>query len=265
MSNLTDTSGRDYTIGECLGSGGHGTVCAGIDSRGQEVAIKMEPINDKNAITLDSERRIYDRLGTHQGIPKFYGWGKTSGNEQFIVIERLGDPMSKIIAVKKNLHFDEIRYLAVQLLRIIEYIHHKGVSYGDFNNGNVIWNRGKKTQIYLTDFGIATLFMLGGKHIPYKKKKVKSPEGTAIYASLDAHDGATVSRRGDLESLGYLLGNWESGDLPWTGTPIQNMILLKKSWMPTSPRLQEYWMIVKNLRYDEEPNYSQLINIFLKS
>lgn len=259
---LKDTTGKIYRVGECLGTGGHGSVCAGISPTGQEVAIKRETIQPNQAITLDSERRVYDQLGTFPGIPKFYGWGK-SENEQYLFLERLGDSMAKIISVRKTLTDEEIRFIAFQLLRILQHIHSRGFSYGDFNNGNILWNQGDKKQIYLSDFGVTSKFKFSSGHVKYQPRRVKSPEGTALFASLDAHHGAEISRRGDLESLGYLLSSWELGNLPWSGQKIPKMIEMKEQFMGSGPRLKKYFEIVKNLEYDEEPDYSKLIDIFL--
>lgn len=40
-------------------------------------------------------------------------------------------------------------------------------------------------------------------------------DGTIEYACRDAHKGASVSRRGDIESLAYLMVRWVTGSLSW--------------------------------------------------
>ena len=66
----------------------------------------------------------------------------------------------------------------------------------------------------MVDMGLAKRFMdLNGNHIQYSCDKALT--GTANYASIHSHLGEELSRRDDLESVGYLLLYFWKGSLPW--------------------------------------------------
>ena len=58
-------------------------------------------------------------------------------------------------------------------------------------------------NIYLIDFGFCKSYMLNYKHIP--QKNTSSLIGSPSYASINSHKFIELSRRDDLESLGYML------------------------------------------------------------
>lgn len=113
-----------------------------------------------------------------------------------------------------------------------------------------------------------------GIHIPYCEGK--ATVGTARYASINCQKGIEMSRRDDLESIGYVLMHFLRGKLPWQGlraqTPeLRNARILsrKEATAPTLlcanyPDFQPYFDHVFSLGFTEEPDYNMLRGIFWK-
>jgi hypothetical protein len=114
--------------------------------------------------------------------------------------------------------------------------------------------------------------MKNEKHI--KINQTKGLIGSITYASINAHNKIELSRRDDLESLGYMLLYFSLGNLPWrkidfsksTNVDI-NIIDLKKDILENinvQCILKEYMTYVRELGFKEEPKYILLIDKFKK-
>ncbi len=133
--------------------------------------------------------------------------------------------------------------------------------------------------MYLVDFGLAYKYVSDGKHKDYKEDPKRLHDGTIEFTSRDAHRGATPSRRGDLEILGYCLLQWLCGKLPWEDKlNDKNYVAAQKhKYMKNIPSLmrdcftganrgpgeiQSYLEYVNSLEYDEKPDYDQCRKFF---
>ena len=111
-----------------------------------------------------------------------------------------------------------------------------------------------------------------------KYKFVKKAFGTFKYMSLNSNNGYELSRRDDLESLGYTLIYLAKNYLPWGNTDSLNsegrtltqaVYELKK--MTTPEKLCEglpgefldYIKYVKKLLFEEDPDYLYMKNFFI--
>ena len=100
----------------------------------------------------------------------------------------------------------------------MEYIHGKNFLHRDIKPENSLMGLGKNSNlVYVIDFGLAKEFrdLKTHQHIPYQDKKKLT--GTAVYTSINSHLGIELSRRDDLEALGYIFIYFFKGILPWHG------------------------------------------------
>ena len=114
-----------------------------------------------------------------------------------------------------------------------------------------------------------------GKHRPMDEGG-KGLNGTARYASINAHEGRTQSRRDDMESLGYMLLYLARGHVPWQGLPqasenknedikkvkIETPVEEFCCNFPAAEALAEHIVYARGLDYDTKPDYAYLKGLY---
>jgi serine/threonine protein kinase len=101
----------------------------------------------------------------------------------------------------------------VQMIEAVQEMHLAGYIHKDIKTDNF---RIMDNRVVLIDFGLAMTYNMNGKHLPRERYGL---EGSMFFASIRAHQGYTLSRRDDLESVGYsilYLMNPDISFVPWT-------------------------------------------------
>src|SRR5262249_3452919 len=89
--------------------------------------------------------------------------------------------------------------IALDMLRLIRYVHSKGVLHRDIKPDNfLIGRRQNINKIYMIDFGLAKKFQNRENHQHISYRDNKDLTGTARYASINTHLGIEQGRRDDL-------------------------------------------------------------------
>jgi casein kinase 1 alpha len=265
-----------YRLVRHIGSGSFGEIYQGINvTTGEEVAVKLESINSRKPQLL-FESKLYQILKTGVGTPHMYWYGQET-EYNVLVIELLGPCLEDLFNYcSRKFTMKTILMLADQMLGRIEYMHKKNFIHRDIKPNNFIMGLGQYcNRLYLIDFGLAKKYRstLTHQHISYKEDK--SLVGTARYSSINTHVGIEQSRRDDMESLGYLLIYFCRGRLPWQGlkaaTKKQRYEKISQKKMSTPveelgkglpAEFATYIKYCRNLRYDQEPDYVHVREIF---
>ena len=223
--------GNKYKLENKIGDGSFGSVYQGTNIRSREkVAIKIEP-SDSNCKSLKNETRVYQYLNNCQGVPMIR-WFGTELNVNYMVIDYLGISLTEM--VKKNGHFNikQLCFLAIQMLDILQSIHNKGMIHRDIKPDNFLTDPiSGINKIYLIDYGVCKTFIQSDKKLHIEMGKTKALIGTPNFASINAHHFLELSRRDDLESLGYVFIFLYLGYLPWSlndNNSRENIMIQKK-------------------------------------
>jgi vaccinia related kinase len=154
----------------------------------------------------------------HLAMPRFIAQGLCEYKEKeyrFLVMDRYVKDLQSFLEQSTMRQINEIGVMCLmrQVLYSLEYIHERGYAHGDIKGANLLVKT--DNEAYLVDFGLAFRFKRDGKHHAYEIKPERRHNGTIEYTSKDAHNGAQVTRRSDLEILAYCVIHWLSGTLPW--------------------------------------------------
>ena len=219
------------------------------------------------------------------GIPEVMSYGR-NGSYNILIEELLGQNIDSLWEkfgykedplIKKNKTLKDICMIAIQGLDRLKYIHNKNIIHCNIKPKKFIIGRNVPQNIYLVDYRFSKKYKNShtGKHIKFSNKY--SLIGSLCFSSCNAIRGLELSRRDDLESLGYVLlylakGRW----LPWLKSSKINMEEAISKLKQIKSEIKEenlckglpiefisYMKYVKHLRFEEDPDYKYLKGLFL--
>jgi serine/threonine protein kinase len=251
---------KKYEIIKNIGEGTFGKVFLGKSLKSDSIyAIKIQNKNLPNIVKY--EAKIYRHLRDISGVPRLYNYGNFEGFNYLIM-----DYFNKSFEDANLSHMQIIKFL-IESIKIIQFIHERGVLHRDIKPDNFLID-GSTDSLYLIDFGLSKLYLDKDKlHI--EERRERKLIGTSKYSSLNVHHGIEASRRDDMESITYTFIKLYNKGLPWDNIDHKDYskIYEKKrnslSWMYKMPgEFITMMLYCRRLEYEEQPNYNYLINLF---
>jgi eukaryotic-like serine/threonine-protein kinase len=202
-----------YQIVEKLGEGGMGIVYKAEDTKLKRfVALKFLPpelLKDEDA----KERFILEARAAsaldHPNIITIYSINETAENQVFIAMAyNEGEALNSIIK-KGPLKISQALEIAIQVAQGLEKAHKNSIVHRDIKPGNIMVSG--ECDVKILDFGLAKLT---GKT---QLTKQGSTLGTISYMSPEQGRGEKVDHRTDIWSLGVVLYEMLTGQLPFKG------------------------------------------------
>ena len=257
-----------------LSSGSFGVVYNGKNLDTNElIALKLEKTKNNKILSVLREGILLQHLQYIPGIPKYF-WSGSSPDYDVLVLTLLGNDLSYYMKNLKKLSLKSVVCIGKQLLVLIEKIHQRSIIHRDLKPENIVM--GQKDvdpeRVYIVDFGISKFYRDSkNRHIPYKENKPFI--GTTRYASINAHIGIELTRKDDLESIGYILVYLYKGILPWQNLnvsenertkivgKIKEKIKIEELCKDMPEEFTMYFKYVKGLTFQTNPEYGYLINL----
>ncbi|MEA2483889.1 MAG: eukaryotic-like serine/threonine-protein kinase [Thermoleophilaceae bacterium] len=201
-----------YRITGRIGTGGMADVyCAHDEHLGRDVALKM--LHRRFAQDQEFVERFRREASAaaglqHPNVVGVFDRGQFDGT-YYIAMEFLRGRTLKDLIVQEA-PLDQMRALdiTVQILRAAGFGHRRGVIHRDFKPQNVIVD--DEDRVKVTDFGIARA---GASEIT----ETGSIMGTAQYLSPEQAQGTAAEEPSDLYSIGVMMFEMLSGQLPFDG------------------------------------------------
>ncbi len=224
---MADSVGRTilhYRIIEQVGQGGMGIVYKAEDTKLERtVALKflsLTSIGDEEKKRFKREAKAAASLN-HPNIATVFAIDEVD-DQTFIAMEFIeGTPLNPSLARgdiggSKPLPLDKAIDYATQIAAGLQAAHEKGIVHRDIKSANIMVT--DKGQIKIMDFGLAKLAHRS------KMTQLGTTLGTAAYMSPEQARGESVDHRSDIWSLGVVLYEMISGQMPFKGDYEQAVI-----------------------------------------
>jgi len=226
------TFAQRYEIIEELGKGGMGRVYRVEDTKlKQEVALKLirpEISSDKKTIDRFQNELKTARMIAHKNVCRMFDLGEAEGSH-FITMEYVrGEDLKSMVRMSGQLGIGTAINIAKHVCEGLAEAHRLGVVHRDLKPSNIMID--KEGNARIMDFGIAR--SLKGKGITGAGVMIGTPE----YMSPEQVEGKEVDQRSDIYSLGVILYEMVTGQVPFEGDTPFTVGVKHKSEVPRNPK-----------------------------
>jgi predicted Ser/Thr protein kinase len=233
MADPLTKAGR-YDVVRELGRGSMGIVYQGYDPViGRTVAIKTMLTEGLSPQEFEEFKARFQREAqaagvlSHPNIVNIFDYGEDNGILYLIMEYLEGKSLEKLVEGQNILPIETIIPMYDQVCGALDHAHQHGIVHRDIKPANImILDNG---LVKVTDFGIAKMVSMG-------MTQAGQVLGTPNYMSPEQVKGRQVDGRSDIFSLGVILYDLLTGEMPFSGQNVTTVIYKIINENPIPPR-----------------------------
>jgi serine/threonine protein kinase len=232
-----------YEFLESLGTGGMSVIYKARQRvLNRIVAIKMmhEHMMTEQAIRRFQQEGQSASSLDHPNIVKVHDFGLTDRGQPYMVMDLVeGRSLSQVLDELGELPITQCLIIFIDICDALSHAHEKGILHRDLKPSNIMLTTTleRPTLAKLVDFGIAKVMDDGGNSAAMKLTQTGELFGSPPYMSPEQCYGKRVDRRSDIYSLGCLMFECLTGQTPFEGDTLVE--ILSKQMSAKAPLLHE--------------------------
>ena len=231
----------NYRVLKKIGTGGMGAVfLAEHPLIGKKVALKVihqELAGNKEVVgRFFQEAKAVNKIGSEH-IVEIHDFGQSDNGEHFFIMEYLeGQTLADVLTAAKVLDVQRTLHICAQIANGLAAAHACGIIHRDLKPDNIMLvpRMGDPDFVKVLDFGLAKMFADAGASKLTAQGVVL---GTPQFMSPEACESRQeIDHRADIYSLGVLMFQMLTGQVPFDGESMGEILVKHVTQPPPAPR-----------------------------
>ena len=188
----------------------------------------LKSASDESKQRFQKEAKALAKL-KHKCIVEVLNFGITESGDIYMVMEFIGGvDLKQYIGTKGPLPVEEVVHIVCQILDGLRKAHKKGFIHRDIKPSNILLiDDDQEQRIKIVDFGTVKIIE--------ENQRISNPKsiiGSPFYISPEAINKKQIDTRSDIYSLGCLIFECLTGDVPFKASTPHETLLLHLSAAP---------------------------------